>query len=300
MKKSFLLFLYKRKEKIKISMRKFEVYESSVKGRRETNEDAHNIEINIQNQDPTKNPINLFGIYDGHGGPLISQFLKQLIPKYYMNINCGMPNEISHSEVFRQIQRQIVNLDEEIGYKMGSTCLLNLMYKLNKEIYLMVVNLGDCRLNIGYLDGKVQQITRDHKPNDIDEKARIKALGGKIYLDEEKVYRIGDLSVSRSFGDADNAPYISSQPDTHHIKLSPDIKWIIMACDGLWDSLSNEEVIKILNEAETEAEANIETKDKTTNLASILIKKALDARSIDNIPLTYDNISIIIIKITQI
>ena len=52
------------------------IHYTTTTGRRDKNEDGHNIEINI-NGNNDKNNINLFGIYDGHGGKDVSKFLEK-------------------------------------------------------------------------------------------------------------------------------------------------------------------------------------------------------------------------------
>ena len=52
------------------------VYAVSKRGKRPQNEDKHNIILNIKNHDKTIQPINFYSIYDGHGGKLVSKYLK--------------------------------------------------------------------------------------------------------------------------------------------------------------------------------------------------------------------------------
>jgi serine/threonine protein phosphatase PrpC len=155
------------------------------------------------------------------------------------------------------------------------------MYKFENFIHMNVVNLGDSRLVIVNNDGSSLQITTDHKPDDPEEKKRIEKIGGQIYKDSEGVIRVGDLSLSRALGDADNEPYISQKPDCFYLKLLDTHKYIVMACDGLWDVIDTNNLGKIINNL---------IKKKSENLASDLAKYALDNNSTDNI-------SVIVIEI---
>jgi serine/threonine protein phosphatase PrpC len=56
-------------------MTELKIYFTSIKGRRKSNEDKHNIILNLNGDDSSLNSINLFGIYDGHGGNWVSKYL---------------------------------------------------------------------------------------------------------------------------------------------------------------------------------------------------------------------------------
>jgi serine/threonine protein phosphatase PrpC len=256
-------------------MTELKIYFTSIKGRRKTNEDKHNIILNINGDDSNINPINIFGIYDGHGGNWVSKYLEANIPNYYMNKKFVPPfNDEFHIKVFMLIQSEL--LKNRYGYSCGSTCLLNLMYKYENSIFMNVVNLGDSRMVIVNSKGISQSVTKDHKPDDSVEKSRLTKMGGEIYKDSEGVYRIGDLSLSRAFGDGDNAPYISQKPDIYHKKITPETKYIVMACDGLWDIIESDDLGKIIN--------TILKKNKNPdNIAVELANWALDNGSTDNV-----------------
>lgn len=256
-------------------MTELKTYFTSVKGRRESNEDRHNVILNINGTNTNLNPINLLGIYDGHGGSWVSKYLEENIPNYYMNKKFVPPfNEEFHIKVFQLIQSQL--LKNNLGYSNGSTCLLNLMYKYNDNIFMNIVNLGDSRMCIVDINGISKSVTKDHKPDDTFEEKRLTKMGGEIYKDSDGVVRIGDLSLSRAFGDGDNAPYISQEPDIFIKKITPQTKYIIMACDGLWDIIDSEDLGKIINKI-------YKKKPNTDNLAVELAQYALDQGSGDNV-----------------
>ena len=109
------------------------VHFTSIKGRRNNNEDAHNIILNSNSQDLLLNDINFFAIYDGHGGDWVSKYLSKNLPKYYCKKDYKYPfSKEYHNEVFNKLQKEI--LKDKNGQISGSTCLLNLMYKLDNTI----------------------------------------------------------------------------------------------------------------------------------------------------------------------
>jgi len=154
------------------------------------------------------------------------------------------------------------------------------MYKYHDELHFNTVNLGDSRLVVVYKSGHTKQITTDHKPDDNIEKIRIEKIGGEVYKDSEGVFRVGQLSLARAFGDGDNAPYISQVPDVYYNKITNNTKYIVMACDGLWDVVDNKELFPLLENYK---------KENSKNLAANLAQEALKKGS-------YDNVSIIILE----
>ena len=63
------------------------LHKISLLGKRPSNEDAEYFLLNLDNNDKTKRSINLLGIFDGHGGPLISKYLANNLPEYLFNKN---------------------------------------------------------------------------------------------------------------------------------------------------------------------------------------------------------------------
>ena len=248
------------------------IHYTTTTGRRDTNEDGHNIELNL-NKNNNKNNINLFGIYDGHGGTEVSNYLQKNIPKLYLDKKNIFPfSKNFHIKVFEELQKKI--LENKAGFYSGSTCIICIFYKKNNNLYMNVLNLGDCRLVILYKNNKFNTLTIDHKPDEVNEKIRISKMGGIIKKDDEGTYRIGDLAVSRSFGDGDNAPYISQVPDIYYKKITPNTKYIVMACDGLWDVINNEELHPLIKKFK---------ENGSKNLAISLVNEALKRKSGDNI-----------------
>lgn len=129
--------------------------------------------------------------------------------------------------------------------------------------------VGDSRALMITEDGSLIA-TKDHKPNDPSEKERIEAAGGKVA--EQKIraisiYRVGGLAMSRSIGDKYLKKFLSGNENA--IIATPEIKsldlhncrWLIIASDGVWDYLSNEEVAALLPK-------NLETKVDFTCLTT--------------------------------
>ena len=149
----------------------------------------------------------------------------------------------------------------------------------SRELLLNFVNVGDSRAVIVYKNGKFKQVTQDHTP--LTEKKHIEKLGGKIKKDENGTWRISQLAIGRSYGDFDHAPFIVATPDSYY-ESAKNVKYIVMACDGLWDVMENKELFGLLENFK---------KNGSVNLASDLVTEALKRN-------TGDNVSLIILELT--
>jgi len=252
----------------------------SKKGKRPQNEDKHNVIINIDNSNKSMQPINYYGVYDGHGGKYVSRFLSQNLPRYFTNKDVKYPLSGRYvRNTFKELQAKLEKDHDEHADYCGSTCLLTVDYIYEKRRFIDVINLGDSRCVISR-HNKANVVTKDHKPHWPDEKERIKKMGGEIYFDGVD-WRIGDLSVSRAFGDIDNKPYISCVPDVFRYKLNKNDQFMIIACDGLWDVMDSQDAINYVISQSYDLEHN--RINKKTNIAKMLADTAIQKGSTDNV-----------------
>ena len=279
-------------------------YNSSKGNIRDYNEDSLTVTKIYFNDDKT-DYCYYFGIYDGHGGYGCSTYLKNNL---HMNIKefskIGIKIGIDIIEE-RFKTKEAIDENGEIKDSSGS-CGIILLIKKNRCI---IANIGDSRLVI-FKNRKITFSTIDHKPNYIIEKARIEMAGGKIYQtpsifplyqNGKKVdipYRVlpGRLSVSRTFGDIQakdekfggNKTVIIALPDITEIELNDEYNLIIMGSDGIFDVLSNEELLECIDIVlkEKEITGNIKNEDihqLCGDFTNMIIKSALAKESLDNI-----------------
>lgn len=263
------------------------VYFTSLIGKRDSNEDQHDIFINLDNKDKTKAPINFYGVYDGHGGKFVSKFLHDNLSDCFTDKRMTYPvNNNIIKKLYTYIQNKLRTNYTKFSYNTGSTCLVAIQFKSDNSEYLNVINTGDsrcvlCRNNIGIA------LSKDHKPNWPEEKLRIKELGGEIVWDGYD-WRIEDLSVSRAFGDCSAEPFVTNIPDIFKYKLTNNDKFMVLACDGLWDVMCNQEVVNYVLSRCYDMKTN-----KRVNV-NINIARELGQYAIKNKGST-DNVSIIIV-----
>lgn len=253
----------------------------SLKGERPSNEDAHNIIHALHNDDKDMARVNYYGVYDGHGGKFVSNFLSENIPQFFISNKVTYPLDINYvNNVYDKIQSILFTKYEKMATDCGSTCLIVCHFKdENNQEFLNVMNTGDsrcvlCRNNLGI------PLTRDHKPDWPDEMNRITKLGGQIKKDGA-TYRINDLSVSRAFGDKESSKFVTHRPDLYKYKLTKKDKFMIIACDGLWDVINPQEATNMVLKNCYDTDMN--RINKKVNISRKLAEMAIELESGDNV-----------------
>lgn len=146
----------------------------------------------------------------------------------------------------------------DIRYMISGCTCVTIYAKKNR---LFVANAGDSRAVMAYMDEtgayKAKDLTRDHKPDDPDEKARIESWGGyvcppheeglsaRVYLDP--AFTMIGLAMSRSIGDhAVKNVGVIPEPEVNIFDVTPSDKFLIMASDGVWEFISSQEAVDIV------------------------------------------------------
>ncbi|XP_028298872.1 protein phosphatase 1G [Gouania willdenowi] len=138
---------------------------------------------------------------------------------------------------------------EEPGSDSGTTAVVALI----RGKQLIVANAGDSRCVVSER-GKAVDMSYDHKPEDEVELTRIKNAGGKVTMDGRVN---GGLNLSRAIGDhfykrnkvlPPEEQMISAMPDVKVLTLNEDHDFMVIACDGIWNVLSSQEVVDFISE----------------------------------------------------
>ena len=106
---------------------------------------------------------------------------------------------------------------------------------------------GDSRAVVCNLKGEAQALSRDHKPDDKVQKARIEKAGGDIH--EGRIN--GNLNLSRAIGDFQYKNSKALSPQEQMITADPEITkiknegldFLIMGCDGIWEVKTSGEMV---------------------------------------------------------
>ncbi|KAF5957214.1 hypothetical protein HYC85_004439 [Camellia sinensis] len=134
------------------------------------------------------------------------------------------------------------------GPHYGSTACVAII----RNNQLLVANAGDSRCVISR-KGQAYNLTRDHKPNLEAENERILKAGGSVRFGRVN----GNLNLTRAIGDmelkqnkslpAENQ-ILTANPDVNTVELCDDDEFIVLACDGIWDCMSSQEVVDFVRE----------------------------------------------------
>ena len=192
---------------------------SEMCGVRESMEDAIVIREDI------KDDISLYSVIDGHGGTRTSTISAYRLARYALD-NAALTDEFAH-DVIIHLNDAIKKMD----YPDGATVVM----ALRQGNQMMTVHLGDARAIIVKHDGSVKFETDDHKPFKRREYERIRDSGSRVTAGRTH----GILAVTRSLGDF-RIPGVGYEPEINHFEIEPDDKWLVMACDGVWDVITSE------------------------------------------------------------
>ncbi|KAH7844955.1 hypothetical protein Vadar_033675 [Vaccinium darrowii] len=211
--------------------------------------------------------LGLFAIYDGHMGHNVPNYLKSHLfnnilnePDFWINTESAM------RKAYHTTDASILEQSVALG-KGGSTAVTAILIDKQK---LVVANVGDSRAVI-CKKGVAKQLSVDHEPG--KEKDRIESKGGFVSNLPGDVPRVdGQLAVARAFGDKSLKRHLSSEPDVKVEMIDDDTEFFILASDGLWTVMSNQEAVDSIKSIKDAGSA-----------AKHLIDEALSRKSRDDI-----------------
>ncbi|KAJ6240972.1 leucine rich repeat containing protein [Anaeramoeba flamelloides] len=159
-------------------------------------------------------------------------------------------------KVFQKFNNKLIKKNEI----SGSTAIIILI--VGNRIFSG--NIGDSRSVLCRNNNPIR-MSVDHKPYLPQERERITKSGGVVTED----LRINSgLAVSRAFGDLHYQPYVSSCPFVSRFRIQKNDRYIILACDGVWDVMSDQQAIKIVLETKDPIKAAIRIKNYAMYLGS--------------------------------
>ena len=240
----------------------------TITGWRETNEDSH-IVIQLKLpviQDQASVSLQIFGVFDGHGGRDCSRIVAMYFPKWLIETQSWIEYEkdrleciqATESDTKQMIKHALIELFQNADkrpemvnfYGQGTTAIISII----TPTACIIANCGDSRAILYDTNCEFLEETYDHKPYQPEEKKRIYENGGYIY--NGRIY--ADLSLSRALGDLDykknsidifgkkiTADIISAIPDIYEFSRE-QVKKILLICDGYLEELDTSSITKIL------------------------------------------------------
>lgn len=283
-------------------------------GMRPTMEDVHVIALNLTTPyegvtcKPLKHHnVSLCAVFDGHGGPKAAQWAGENFLRTFLEVWDADGQDVQLADVLRDTfliaDSYLLAHAHEEGFVDGTTAIVTLL--VDNDLY--IASVGDSRaivcsrvvdsiiadmiaddasICIGApTDGgslKIGQnvfagipLNREHRPTDMDERARIEYNGG--FVRRKRV--VGRLAMSRSLGDIKYKPAgVIAEPTVVHYALTPADGAIVLACDGLWDVFETKEVAYAVLKAKAASQYS------ASDIARRLVRKAIYKRhSKDNV-----------------
>ncbi|MFH1381516.1 MAG: PP2C family protein-serine/threonine phosphatase [Chloroflexota bacterium] len=199
----------------------------SEKGLRPEMEDAHFLDLNFAGKGWAYG-----GVYDGHGGKMAAEYAAGRVHESFLvKLLDGVTPQQAFVDSYEAVSGELK--EQESG-----TTAVDFLIGDGK---IHTANVGDARaLVVGKLG--VHQFTIDHRLDNSTEKQRIVNMGGRISY--PYTYKgMNGLMPTRTLGDEYfKSVGIIATPSVDEYRITSDDLFLIAACDGLFDFMSNEEV----------------------------------------------------------
>lgn len=163
---------------------------------------------------------------------------------------------------------------------------------------LYVANAGDSRAVL-CRGGQAYALSEDHKPGQEGERSRIMAAGGFL-SNIGGVTRVnGNLNLSRAIGDLKyktnsglpaNEQIITAEPDVKHVVLTHNDPFFLLACDGVWDVMTNQQACEFVSE-------RLEQNRDLKTISSELLDACLASNPSETQGVGCDNMTAIIVRL---
>ncbi|PKI35843.1 probable protein phosphatase 2C 9 [Punica granatum] len=184
--------------------------------------------------------LGLFAIYDGHLGDSVPAYLQKHLFSNILKEEEFWVNPVgSISKAYQMTDKSILSHSSDLGHG-GSTAVTAIIVNGRS---LWVANVGDSRAVLSK-GGQAIQMSIDHEPS--TERGSIEDRGGFVSNMPGDVPRVnGQLAVSRAFGDKGLKTHLRSDPDIQTADIDGTTDLLIIASDGLWKVMENQEAVEI-------------------------------------------------------
>lgn len=189
-------------------------------------------------------PVHFFGVFDGHGGSQVAKFCAERMHEVVAEewdqetvngFEWRRRWEAAFSNSFERADNEV--LQQAVAAEtVGSTAVVAVL----SGCQIILSNCGDSRAVL-CRGTETIPLTVDQKPDREDELMRIEGEGGKV-INWYGARVFGVLAMSRAIGDWYLRPWIIPVPEITFMTRSEEDDCLILASDGLWDVMSNDEV----------------------------------------------------------
>jgi len=203
---------------------------------------------------PDARDLSLFGVFDGHGGDMVAHYtakhfidhLSGELPKDHTAPDFTSKAQLAFETALMSLDAELKGLSivESGQDQSGSTSVMTLV----SPRHIICANTGDSRAVLSRA-GVAVALSFDHKPFNALEKERIENAGSMVKFNRVN----GDLAVSRALGDFVYKRCDSVVAEEQAVTAFPEViieqrkpeedEFIVLACDGIWDVMSSQEVV---------------------------------------------------------
>ncbi|GJN19171.1 hypothetical protein PR202_gb06414 [Eleusine coracana subsp. coracana] len=243
---------------------------SSMQGWRASMEDAHSALLDLDSETA------FFGVFDGHGGRVVAKFCAKYLHNQVLKTEAYSAGDLGtavHKAFFRMDEmmrgqrgwRELCALGDKMNKFggmiegliwsprgnnnqqddwaleegphsdfAGPTCGSTACVALIRDNQLVVGNAGDSRCVISR-GGQAYNLSRDHKPELAAERERILKAGGDVEFKQNK-YLPPEKQI------------VTANPDINIVELCDDDDFLVVACDGIWDCMSSQQLVDFIHE----------------------------------------------------
>lgn len=208
------------------------------------------------------------GVFDGHSGNISASVSAMCVCNECRSLLGKTDEEIKSG--FAQVFTRINDKLKLMKVTDGCTAVCAVVH--NGKCF--VAGVGDARVVL-VRSSTHERMTIDSKPTNRSELRRLREMNLMINS-EGRINR--KLAVSRSLGDFWCGDGLYVEPDVSQIEIGDDDVGLILACDGLWDVLRDEDAADVVRRSTTAASAAVQLKSYAFALGS------------------KDNISVVVVK----
>lgn len=250
-------------------------------GPRDSMEDRHVVIHSLGGQEAN----HLAAVFDGHRGHEAADFAASHLPRALQLASTHQAHggvQAALEEAFTSVDTAFLNeWQADVSARAARGCGTQrfpgctALAAVIAGGRLFVANAGDSR-GVVCRGGQAMTLTRDHTAALDDEQLRVLATGEKVEM-RAGSWRVGEaaLQVTRALGDFDlkHKGGVISVPEVTKLVLTPDDDFVILATDGLWDVIHEQEAIGLVHDT---------VKDPVL-CAKRLVMEALSRGSRDNV-----------------
>lgn len=214
-------------------------------------------------------------VCDGHGGADVAIEFVSSFPAAYMSTS---------GDTCTRLKETIACVDERLDKRntldQGSTAVVCVV----DTDYIYVAHVGDSRAVLCRTGESATALTDDHNTKNESEVKRIRDMNGLVFYFEGGFRVMGMLATTRGVGDHGMRPYVIAEAEIVKVRRQLNDELLIVATDGLWDKLSNEEACAIARHRMVECqERGVPAQEALSITASALTEAAVKSYSKDNV-----------------